>query len=104
MSRVFALHCDNTESFFIAATWWSSAANLYHQTNNDHFAQVSIDATLDSLRRFVSSGKSLEEEDLEKLESIATVIDTLPDSFSSQKRGIKKCIKEIKSKLISSGR
>jgi len=96
LSRVFALHCDSTQSYFNASTWWYAAARLYHLNDNDSFAQISVNSALDSLRQFKDQKITLDDDDYEKLDSIISDVSALPDSFSSQKSETKKLVKEIR--------
>lgn len=98
LSRVFALHCDSIKSYFNAATWWYSAARLYHLNGNDRFAQISVNSALDSLKQFKDIETPFDDDDYEKMDTIISDVLTLPDSFSSQKSETKKLVKEIKAK------
>lgn len=49
LSRIFALHCASTNSYYNALSWWLSAAKLYRETENDHFLSISIRAAKDVL-------------------------------------------------------
>lgn len=95
LSRVFALHCETTGSFFTSATWWFAAAELYKECDDQEFSQISVDAGVDALKNSINK-ESLGGEVVEKIDVILKRIDTLPDYFASQKRETRKLVAQIK--------
>lgn len=51
LSRVFALHCNSTSSFYSSFTWWVQAFELYNEIEIGEFAQISIKYALTALKK-----------------------------------------------------
>lgn len=102
LCRVFALHCDSTNSFFPASTWWYTAARLYHETGSDSMVQLALDAAIASLKK-VAESPHLEEEDADRLDTILSDIEALPDVLIYQKNDTKKIVKQLKASLMNRG-
>ncbi|MBO7145501.1 MAG: hypothetical protein J6W13_11835 [Salinivirgaceae bacterium] len=49
INRIFALHSDFTGLYYIASTWWLSAAENYKEIGNDYFFGLCIDRLKASL-------------------------------------------------------
>lgn len=97
LSRIFALHCASTNSFFNAVTWWLSAAKLYKETGNDYFLGIAIRAVLDYLDKIKeTSDDDNWEELIEKVKEIT------PDVMSYERDQIIKKMQKLKDKPNSS--
>lgn len=91
LARVFALHCNSNKSYFNAFTWWVSAAEYYHSTDNGEFTQITVMAALDAVNKIEKK-----EVDKDKLSSYGQRIkDNIPDILASEKKKILKKIDEL---------
>lgn len=100
LSRVFALHCHETNSFLVAATWWFDAAISYYVCEVNSFCQISVDAGVANLSDCYKK-ETLQEEDEEKLNAILEDIERIPDFYASQKKEAKRLVKQIKKKITN---
>ncbi len=96
LSRVFALHCQSTDSPFASAAWWFKAAYLYNECDVKHFCQVSVNAGVDALKETVRKNAPLDDDSMERLETISQHVDSLPDYFASQKKETKDLVRIIR--------
>lgn len=101
LSRVFALHCQSTDSPFASAAWWYTAARLYNDCGVHHLCHISVDSALESLRETVKKKIPLDEF-VDKLDVIIDNVDALPDYFALQKKETKNLIKQIKKQMKES--
>lgn len=95
--RVFALHCNSTESYYNCATWWLAAFEEYVALDDGKFEQISIEAFVDAL---TSSEKSetLSERQLDSLKDLEKDIKKIPDVFTEQRINAQKLLKQIADK------
>lgn len=82
LSRVFALHCNSTSSFYNSFTWWVQAFELYNEVENGEFAQISIKFALAAL-------KKVKKEDFKKDDLLLyneRIKNGIPDILASERR------------------
>ena len=89
LSRIFALHCDFTNSYYNAVSWWLSAAQLYKETENDYFLGISIRAVLDDLGKITEPTNDANWDEL-----IEKAKDVTPKILSDEREQIIKKMQE----------
>lgn len=94
LSRLFALHCDFTNSNYIASTWWLSAAEKYKDIGNEYALGVCIQGMKTALEKCKES--ELDIVDIEDLQSqIAQVNNIVPDIIKTEKESIVEKLNEF---------
>ena len=81
LSRLFALHCDSTKSYYNAFTWWFKAFTLYHKIDHGEFCQIAAKAALESLEK-------MEKKDAKKeplTEYVKLIEQEIPDILKSER-------------------
>jgi hypothetical protein len=81
LSRVFALQCKSTSSFYNSFTWWVQAFELYNEIEIGDLAQISIKSALTAL-------KKVKKEDVKKDDLsfyIERIKSGVPDILSSER-------------------
>ncbi len=91
LSRVFALHCNSTSSFYSSFTWWVKAFELYNEVEKGEFAQLSIKSALAAL-------KKVKKEDFKKDDLLLyneRIKNGIPDILASERRELLKLLETL---------
>lgn len=92
LNRIFALHCDSTNSHYTAATWWLSAAQKYKETGDDRFWGICINSLNESLQK-------CSEKDINDIHEVQTlkerVSEIVPDVIGIEKDAIMNRLDEL---------
>lgn len=91
LSRVFALQCESTSSFYNSFTWWVQAFELYNEVEMGEVAQISIKSALEAL-------KKVKKEDVKK-DDLSSYIERIksgvPDILYSERKELLKLLESL---------
>jgi len=94
LNRIFALHCDSTNYYYIASSWWLSAAEKYKEIGEGYFFGICVKGIKESLEKCKES--ELDNVDIEELQSqINRVNKIVPDIIKTDRDSIIKKMNEL---------
>lgn len=96
LSRIFALHCESSNSFFIAANWWLKAAKLYKKIDAQVFVGISVNAILSAIEEIDIEKDGNDISDYEEM--ITDAQEIIPDILKQERDKIISKLKDLKSK------
>ena len=91
LSRVFALHCNSTSSFYNSFTWWIQAFELYQEVEMGEFAQISIKSALGALNNVKK--EDIKKDDLPSY--IERIQNGVPDILSSERKELLELLEKL---------
>ena len=94
LNRIFALHCDSTNLYYIASTWWLSAAEKYKDLGEEYALGICISGMKDTHEKCKES--ELDNIEIEEMQSqIERVNRIVPDIIKKEKDSIIKKMNEL---------